>query len=46
MSPAHEMYTKFCAPSLCSTVTADPVPQFSPTLFRQVDEDNYDNVAL
>lgn len=48
MSPAHEMYTKLCVPSLCRTVTAtaDPVPQFSPTLFRHLDEDVYDNMVL
>lgn len=29
----------------CSTVTADPVPQLSPTLFRQVDEDIGDDTG-
>lgn len=33
-----------CVPSLCSTVTARPAPQFSP--FRRLDEDVHDNMVL
>lgn len=45
MSPAHEMYNESCAlmTAFCNTVTAS---NKSPTLFRQVDGNVYDNTVL